>query len=480
MSEQLIRPRSEPRELDRPGVRTSPYLMGAFAPVTRESTAYRLRVRGGLPAALDGLFTQIGPNPIRPPRHTDVETYQWFRQDGLVSGVRLRGGRAEWFRSRWIRSTRVSRSLGEKRTPGPRHFPIDTVHTNVIAHGGLLLALVETGCTPVRLTAELDTISYDDSGGALPRGASAHPRIDPRTGELHAVVYSPLHTWAEYTVLSPAGALRSRRRIELGGRPMLHDIALTPGHVVFFDLPVRFRLPAAVRGRFPYAWDERYQARIGVLPRSGTAPVRWFDIPSCFVFHTVTAVETGGTIELRAIRYPRLFHTGSADPLTHGGQLWQWTLDLPTGTATEHQLDDRLQELPRTDPRSLNQGARVHYAITADAATMATAHVPEALLCHDAAKATTELRRFSPGTVPSEAVFVADPNAAADPGGASTDGTRPGWVLFFCFDERAGTSELVVLNALDFTGPPVAVIELPTKVPFGFHSSWIPDHDLPA
>lgn len=69
----------------------------------------------------------------------------------------------------------------------------------------LLLALVETGCAPVSLTADLNTISYDDLDGALPRGSSAHPKLDPATGELHAVVYSPLRTWAEHTVLdSPA------------------------------------------------------------------------------------------------------------------------------------------------------------------------------------------------------------------------------------------------------------------------------------
>lgn len=431
----------------------SPFLLGAFAPVYWESTVPRLKIHGRLPAALDGLFTQIGPNPVRPPRHTDVGRYQWFRQDGMVSGIRLRGGQAEWFRNRWIRSTPVTRTLGESRTPGRRRFPIDTVHTNVVAHGGLLLALVETGCTPVRLDSELATLAYDDLHGALPRGASAHPRVDPRTGELHAVVYSPLHTWAEYTVLSPAGALRSRRRFPLGGRPMLHDIALTDKHVVFFDLPVRFRFPAAVRGRFPYAWDEAHQARIGVLPRDGNTDVRWFDIPPCFVFHTVTAVESDEKIELRAIRYPRLFDAGSADPFSHGGQLWQWVIDLHHGTVVERQLDDRLQELPRVDPDAFTHGARYHYAVTADTTGNVAAHVPEALLRHDSHTAVTELRRGRPATVPSEAVFVPDPAARPTDTAPMPGDEQPGWVLYFCFDERAGTSELVVVDTRDFCGP---------------------------
>jgi len=465
---------------DRASLTTSPFLLGAFAPVMREISAYVLPVAGTLPAELDGLFTQIGPNPIKPPKHTDVDRYQWFAQDGMVSGVRIRHGRAEWFRNRWVRSSRVTRALGEPRTPGPRHFPVDTVHTNVVGHAGLLLALVETGCAPVRLDNELGTVCYDDLDGALPHGASAHPKVDPRTGELHAVVYSPLRTWAEYTVLTRTGALRSCRRIALDGRPMLHDIALTDRHVLLFDSPVRFQMIAGMRGRFPYRWDERHQTRLGVVSRDGTAPVRWFDIQPCFVFHMVTADETDEVIRLRAVRYRRLFESGAADPLNQGGQLWQWRIDLRSGTVTEQQLDDRLQELPRVNPLHVTCGARFHYSITA-AADRISSHIPESLLKHDLHSGTSEIRPSPPRTVPTEAVFVPSTAGRSRPENLfDRDAEDDGWLLHFNFDEDRGVSDLIVLNARDFTGAPAAVITLPGKVPFGFHSSWIPGDELPA
>ncbi|MET3807937.1 carotenoid cleavage dioxygenase [Nakamurella sp. UYEF19] len=452
---------------------TSPFLLGAFAPVFRETTALTFPVTGRIPPDLNGLFTQIGPNPIRPPRHTDTDRYQWFAQDGMVSGVRLQEGTAQWFRNRWVRSTRVTRALGESRTPGRRHFPIGTVHTNVVSHAGLLLALVETGCTAVQLTPELDTVRYTDVNGTLPHGASAHPKFDPVTGELHAVVYSPLRTFAEYRVLDRAGALLSSRRVDLGGRPMLHDIALTKTHVVLFDLPVRFQIGPAVIGRFPYQWDEHYQARVGILPRQGDGGVRWFPIEPCFLFHTVGATETATHLTVKGIRYRRLFDSGAADPLTQAGQLWQWNINLVTGSVIEGQLDDLLQELPRINPDHITSGARYHYAITAGSDHISS-HSPQSLLKYDHRTGQGLIRPEAPHTVPTEAVYVPRPG----PPTGSSESQDDGWVLHFSYDEQRQASDLVIIDAQNFTGEPAAVIHLPVKVPFGFHSSWIADTDL--
>ncbi|GAA2975092.1 carotenoid oxygenase family protein [Streptomyces enissocaesilis] len=457
--------------LDSAVPRTSPFLQGAFAPVHHESTAHHLPHTGHLPPQLDGLFTQIGPTPLRPPRHTAIDRYPWFTQDGLVCGVRIENGRARWYRNRWIRSRRASRALGEKRPPGPRHFPIDTVHTNLVAHNGLLLALVETGCLPARLNSHLDTVEYTDLAGRLPRGFSAHPKLDPATGDLHVVAYSPLRTWAEYLVLAPDSTVLHTTRIPLGGRPMLHDIALAPHHVLFFDAPVRFTYTAAVRGAFPYRWHEAHQTRIGVLPRPGTpGGLRWFDVPSGFVFHTVSAHEpTPTTIELTAIRYDRLFDGTTEDPLTGQGNLWVWTLDLTTGHVRESQLAERPHELPRSDPRRLGQAPRYYYAVTADSRHALDTHQPDALLKHDFGTGTLQLRKLPYGSTAAEAVFVpADGSTAED----------NGWLLYFEHHETSATSTLVCLNAQDMAGDPVAVIDLPARVPLGCHSSWISTSDL--
>jgi 8'-apo-carotenoid 13,14-cleaving dioxygenase len=450
----------------------SPFLQGAYMPVYTERTAHRLPVTGRLPEELDGLFTQIGGNPVDPPRQRDLHGYSWFTQDGMVSGIRLRGGRAEWFRNRWVRSRRICRALGEARPPGPRRFPIDVVNTNVVCHGGMLLALVESGCVPARLSSTLDTLEYTDLHGGLPRGFTAHPKIDPVTGELFAFVYSPLRTTADYLVITPDGTTRKHERIPLGGRPMMHDIGLTEHHVVLFDLPVRFDFPAAARGRFPWKWDPRHHARIGLLPREGGAgSVRWFHIAPCFLFHTVNAVEEDGRVRVSAIRHDRMFGEGSADPFgNEGGMPWEWTIDPVTGQVTERQLDDHLQELPRINPQRIGRPFRHCYSIAGGEAGRLT-YQPEMLLKHDFTRQRTEERTHADGCVPTEPVFV--PRAHGD-------GDDDGWVLHLLLDPVRHESRLVVVDARDFTGPPVATVHLPIRVPFGFHSSWIPAADLEA
>lgn len=453
----------------------SPFLQGAFTPLYSERSTDVLPVKGTLPPELDGLFTQIGGNPLAPPRKRGREDYSWFSQDGMVCGVRLRGGRAEWFRNRWIRSRRVCRAMGEPRPPGPRRFFTDVVNTNLVCHGGMLLALVESGCMPARLSGDLDTVEYTDLGGALPWGFTAHPKIDPVSGELVAVAHSPLATSADHVVIGPDGALRGRRRIPLGGRPMMHDVALTRRHVVLFDLPVRFDLAQAARGRFPFRWNPRHQARIGLLHREDDGrDVRWFPVEPCFVFHTVNAVEGAGRVHVHALRYPTMFDGTSQDPFAYGaGRLWEWTLDLTTGRVTERQLDDRQQELPRLDPRRTGLPFRHYYGLTGTGRSLAT-YEPEALLKYDVTGEHAQVRRMPGDAIPTEPVFV--PRADARPDAADDDG----WLLHFLVDPLHQQSDLVVLDAGDITGPPVATVRLPVRVPFGFHSNWIPGTDLDA
>ena len=131
---------------------------GPFAPVEEEITAFDLPVTGSLPAGLNGRYLRNGPNPLGldDPGYRFWEGH-WFLGPGMVHGVRLRDGKAEWYRNRWVRSQALAEAMDETWPAGPVHDDMDfAANTHIIAHAGRYLATVEAGPLPYELSGELD------------------------------------------------------------------------------------------------------------------------------------------------------------------------------------------------------------------------------------------------------------------------------------------------------------------------------------
>ncbi len=424
---------------------TNSYLAGNFGPVTEEVTAFDLEVTGTIPEGLDGRLLRNGPNPHLPVE--DPSTYHWFTGEGMVHGLRLRGGRAEWYRNRWVR--------GDEGF-GP--------NTNVVGHAGRTWALVESGPLPVELTEELESVGTNGFDGTLQEGYTAHPKVDPRTGELHAVSYLWAWDHLRYTVVGVDGRVRREVRVPVPGQPMVHDCAITDNQVVLLDLPVTFDLDAAMAGaRLPYAWNPDYGARVGLLPRQGAAAdVAWFEVGPCYVFHPLNAFEDdAGRVMVDVVRHPKIFDRDRLGPNEGATRLDRWTIDPASGRVSEETLDDTSVELPRLDERQIGRPHRYGYAMEAGD-TFAHGDAVK----YDLQAGTTERHDFGAGRMTLEPVFV--PRSAAA-------GEDEGWVLSYVYDAATDRSDVVVLAADDFAGDPVATIHLPQRVPFGFHGNWVPD-----
>ena len=475
------------------------YLEGPFAPVAEEVTLTDLQVAGSLPVELDGRYLRNGPNPIS----ADPGAYHWFLGSGMVHGVRLHEGRAEWYRNRWVRSGDVADALGEPRRPGPVFAGFDfSPNTNVIGHGGRTFAIVEAGGRPYELTDELETVGPCDFDGTLPGGYTAHPHRDPDTGELHALSY--FFGWGstvQYSVVGTDGRVRRTVDIDVGGSPMMHDFSLTADHVVLYDLPVTFDAAAAAKGAprvlqgpvtslisrtvghrripesmiarmmkrqgpmgFPYKWDDGRPARVGVLPREGSgADVRWYEVEPCYVYHPLNAYEDGDDrIVLDVVRHPRMFATDRTGPNEGAPTFDRWTIDRSAGKVLEERLDDRGQEFPRADERVTGRRHRYGYAPTVGTEA-ADLEAVDVLLKHDLVAGRTATRGFGPGTGIGEFVFV--PRSADS---AEDDG----WLLGLVHHKGEDRTDLAVLDA--GTLEDVATVHLPVRVPLGFHGNWIP------
>ncbi len=445
----------------------SRYQQGNFAPVELEISAYDLEVEGALPPDLAGRYVRTGPNPID--AHGPVD--HWFVGDGMVHGVRLEDGQAKWYRNRYVQSAAASQWKGVPEVGGPSNGLDGSGNTNVVHHAGRIVALNEV-TMPYELTPELETVARIDFGGPLPAGLTAHPKFDPDTGEMHVMAYFFTEPYLRYHVIDAAGRLIRTEEIDVGGPVMVHDMGLTESSVIVFDLPVVFDMELAAAGRrLPYRWDADYNARVGVMPRNGTASdTRWIEIDPCYVFHPLNAYDDGTNVVIDVVRYDTMFAVDLDGPTDTTQTFDRWTIDPAAGKVLTDRLDDRPQEFPRADERLASKRHRFGYALGGVLGELdGGMERSTAVLKHDLQTGETEELPLGPGRIGGEFVFV----PAADDAGEDD-----GWLLGYVYDSATDKSELLVLDAHDLGSGPVARVALPVRVPAGFHGNWIPDTAL--
>lgn len=455
----------------------SPFLQGNYAPVHEEVTADNLEVVGRLPAEMDGMFVRNGPNPQFPPRGA----YHWFDGDGMLHGVRVAAGKAS-YRNRYVHTSgwREEKAAGKALFDGLLGLPDmvrvargedgfkNAANTAVVWYDGQLLALWEGGAPHAVRLPSLETVGRYTFAGKLRHACTAHPKVDPLSGELLFFGYQPVRPYLQYSVADAKGRILRTTPIDLPRPVMMHDFAVTARHTLFLDLPVTFVFTRLLRRDSPFAYEPKAGARIGVLPRHG-GEVKWFPIEPCYVFHTLNAHDDGDEVVLYACRmkeFPAEItppeRMDAAAMKRFGASLYRWRLNRKTGGVREEAVDDQPADFPRVNETLTGRPARHGYL---------TSLRWDALLKYDLQRGTSQRHAFGKGRHGGEGIFV------PRPGGAGED---DGWVVTYVYDRAAGRSEMVVVEARDFTARPVARVRLPGRVPFGFHGTWVPGTALPS
>jgi len=464
-------------------IQTNPYLTGNFAPVKEEITAKNLEVIGEIPSDLSGLFLRNGPNPQFPP----IGKYHWFDGDGMVHGVRISNGKAE-YRNRYVRTKawQMEHEKGhaiwkgcleplEKNNLPPSKFSIfkNTANVTPIWHAGLLLALCE-GQEPYALTVpDLETVGVHTYQDKLTHPLCAHPKIDLVTEEMMVIGYSLWQKpYLKYSVISGKGELVHTVGINLPRPVMIHDLAITENYTIIFDQPLTLnQSPQKVQQGEPWhQFRKDLPSSFGIIPRYGdNDSIYWFESSAFYTPHTLNAYEEGDEIVLMGTRVTEAGISQTVgEPIFLGKlpELYMWRLNLKTGEWKEEMLDDLPAEFPTINEQRIGRKNQYGYM-----SKMVSSHEYKfnGLVKYDFSNGNSQIYEFQGESYNTSSAF-----APRNLGTAEDDG----WLLTFVYNSDSQTSELAIFNAQNINNGPVARVLMPQRVPYGFHSNWVSEEQL--
>ncbi|TMX00574.1 hypothetical protein EJD97_000546 [Solanum chilense] len=488
------------------------YLQGNFAPTDETPPLNDLVVQGHLPECLNGEFVRVGPNP----KFAPVAGYHWFDGDGMIHGLRIKDGKATYV-SRYVRTSRLKQEeffggakfmkvgdlkglfglftvymqmLRTKLKVLDISYGNSTANTALVYHHGKLLALSEADkpyALKVLEDGDLQTLGMLDYDKRLTHSFTAHPKVDPVTGEMFTFGYAHTPPYITYRVISKDGIMQDPVPITIPEPIMMHDFAITENYAIMMDLPLCFRPKEMVKNnKLAFTFDATKKARFGVLPRyaNNEALIRWFELPNCFIFHNANAWEEGDEVVLITCRLmnPDLDMVNGAvkEKLENFcNELYEMRFNMKSGAASQKKLSESAVDFPRINENYTGRKQRYVYGTTLNSIAKVTGVIKFDLHAEpETGKSQLEVGGnvqgifdLGPGRFGSEAVFV-----------PSRPGTEreedDGYLIFFVHDENTGKSAVNVIDAKTMSAEPVAVVELPKRVPYGFHAFFVTEEQI--
>lgn len=461
-----------------------PFLRGNFAPLLMEADAPDLVIEGEIPADLRGSYYRNGANPQFAPR----ESYHWFEGDGMIHGFHIEDGRVDYL-NRWIRTARFDLERSEGRAlfggmgsgggdPKAEGTSGNTGNTNIVWHAGKLLALWEAGPPTELDPVTLETRGIWDYDGEFKRERfgelapdimTAHPKLDPDTGELLAFGYSPMQPWCVYHEVGADGHLKRSFEVDAPFPSMMHDFVTTSEHVLFPHHPAIFDFEKIAETGSLLSWQPDRGSHIGIMPRSGgNDDMVWFEKEAGYVFHYVNAWTEGSLVMADVFHLDRVGLTLSKDgPPPTPPTLHRWTFDLETGSMKDEPLDDSPAEFGRVDHRVVGKKYRHTWTLGSHGIPRTTGE-PGNMNCifhYDHVAGGRGTYRLPDGDSSSEPQFVPRGDGAAE---------GDGYVISIVYRGAEKRSDLIVLDAQDIEAGPIGIAQLPHRVPYGFHGNWRP------
>jgi carotenoid cleavage dioxygenase-like enzyme len=252
----------------------------------------------------------------------------------------------------------------------------------------------------------------------------------------------------------------------------MHDCAITSHYTIMMDLPCVFNFARMAEGKGILNFEPENGSRFGILARGADGEdIKWFDVESCYCYHTVNAFEEGDEVVVEGCRSDRNSIGDDVKPAPGDRSdlpmLHQWRFNMKTGEVIERALDTEWGvEFARINENFM--GIRNQYTYGARIAGDNLESGFDGIIKYDLVNETSQHYPYGAGRLGGEPVFAPKPAPAS---GSTNE--EDGWVIGFVRDEELQRSECIILDAANFEAGPVARIVLPGRVPFGFHSAWV-------
>jgi carotenoid cleavage dioxygenase-like enzyme len=474
---------------------------GFNTPSRVEADIVRLAHQGSIPKELNGAFYRVQPDPQFPPRLGDDIA---FNGDGMITRFHFHHGECD-FRQRWAQTDKwkLENAAGKGLFGAYRNPLTDdesvrgkirgTANTNAWIYAGKLYALKEDSPALVMNPVTMETEGYTGFGGKMTgQTFTAHPKVDPRTGNMIAFGYASSGLCSDdctYYEITPGGELVRELWFKAPYYCMMHDFAITEDYALFHIVPSIGSWDRLKKGLPHFGFDTTLPVYLGVLPRhtaQSARDIRWFKRDNCFASHVLNAHQEGkkihfDTAEAKNNMFPFFpdVHGAPFNGKEAMSYLTRWTVDMGSNStefAGIRRLTDTAAEFPRIDDRFAGLPYRHGWLLEMDMRRLvelrggsAGGLLMNCLFHKDLATGLEQHWWCGPVSSLQEACFI--PRSKTAPEG-------DGWIVQICNRLEEHRSDLLLFDALEIAKGPIATINIPIRMRFGLHGNWVDAKDI--